>query len=101
MLAARVAATGRPLADLAAVMTHFPQVMINVKDVDKGRLEANETVAAAVRDVEAELGDSGRVLLRKSGTEPVVRVMVEAEDADAARSFAERLVGVVRAELAL
>ncbi len=101
MLASRVAATGRTLADLASIMNHFPQVMINVKDVDKGRLESNDAVATAVRDAESELGESGRVLLRKSGTEPVVRVMVEAEDEVQAQSLAERLVGVVRAELAL
>jgi phosphoglucosamine mutase len=101
MLASRVAATGRSLADLASIMSHFPQVMINVKDVDKGRLESNDAVASAVRDAESELGDSGRVLLRKSGTEPVVRVMVEAVDEVQAQSLAERLVGIVRAELSL
>ena len=101
MLAARVAASGRTLADLASIVLRFPQVMINVKDVDKGALESNSAVAAAVRDAEAELGSAGRVLLRKSGTEPVVRVMVEAEDGDQAQSLAERLVGIVRAELAL
>lgn len=101
MLASRLAATGRPLADLASIMSHFPQVMINVKDVDKGQLESSDVVASAVRDAESELGESGRVLLRKSGTEPVIRVMVEAEDEFQAQSLAERLVGVVRAELAL
>jgi phosphoglucosamine mutase len=101
MLASRVAATGRPLADLASVMTRFPQVLVNVADVDKGALEHNVVVADAVRTAESELGDSGRVLLRKSGTEPVVRVMVEAADTDQARAVADRLVGVVRAELAL
>ena len=101
MLASRVAETGRPLAELASVMKHFPQVLINVKDVDKAALEANEGVAAAVRGAEAELGDRGRVLLRKSGTEPVVRVMVEAAEQDQARLVAERLVDVVKAELGL
>jgi phosphoglucosamine mutase len=101
MLASRVAATGRPLADLASVMTRFPQVLVNVADVDKAALEHNLAVADAVRSAETELGDSGRVLLRKSGTEPVVRVMVEAADTDQARAVADRLVGVVRSELAL
>ena len=101
MLASRVAATGRTLADLAGIMTHFPQVLVNVKDVDKSALEANAAVADAVRAAEGELGDTGRVLLRKSGTEPVVRVMVEAADGDQAAAVAERLVGVVRAELSL
>ena len=101
MLASRVAATGRTLADLAGIMTHFPQVLVNVKDVDKSALEANTAVADAVRAAEGELGESGRVLLRKSGTEPVVRVMVEAADGDQAAAVAERLVGVVKAELSL
>ncbi|MCU1537084.1 MAG: phosphoglucosamine mutase [Humibacillus sp.] len=101
MLAARVAATGRTLAELASVMTRFPQVLVNVRDVDKGALERNDVVARAVRDAESELGDSGRVLLRKSGTEPVIRVMVEAADADHASAVADRLVGVVRSELSL
>ncbi len=101
MLAARVASTGRSLADLASIMTRFPQVLVNVRDVDKGALEGSAVVAGAVRDAEAELGDSGRVLLRKSGTEPVIRVMVEAADTAHASAVADRLVDVVRAELAL
>lgn len=101
MLASRVAATGRSLADLASVMTHFPQVMINVTGVDKSALERNVAVGDAVGAAESELGGSGRVLLRKSGTEPVVRVMVEAADRNKAHLLAERLADVVRAELAL
>jgi len=101
MLASRVAATGRPLADLASVMTRFPQVLINVRDVDKNGLEASTAVAEAVRAAEVELGESGRVLLRKSGTEPVVRVMIEAQDGAQAEVLAARLVDVVKAELAL
>jgi phosphoglucosamine mutase len=101
MLASRVAATGRTLADLAGIMRHFPQVLINVKDVDKGRLEASTVVAEAVQAAEVELGETGRVLLRKSGTEPVVRVMVEAEDGELAHAIAARLVEVVKAELSL
>ncbi|MFC7598123.1 phosphoglucosamine mutase [Terrabacter sp. GCM10028922] len=101
MLASRVAATGRTLADLARVMTHFPQVLVNVKGVDKAALDANTVVADAVRAAEGELGDTGRVLLRKSGTEPVVRVMVEAADGEQAAAVADRLVGVVKSELSL
>jgi phosphoglucosamine mutase len=101
MLAARMAATGRSLAELAAIMSHFPQVLVNVPDVDKARLESSTVVSDAVTAAESELGDTGRVLLRKSGTEPVVRVMVEAADAQQATEVAHRLVGVVQAELAL
>ena len=100
MLASRVAQTGRTLADLAGIMTHFPQVLVNVKNVDKSRLESNVVVADAVSAAEFELGDTGRVLLRKSGTEPVVRVMVEAADRIQAEALADRLVGVVESELA-
>jgi phosphoglucosamine mutase len=101
MIASRVAQTGRPLADLAAVMSRYPQVLINVKDVDKSRLAACEAVVTAVQEAESELGESGRVLLRKSGTEPLVRVMVEARDGAQAQAVAQRLVDVVRAELSL
>ncbi|MGO4755247.1 phosphoglucosamine mutase, partial [Streptomyces sp. 2MCAF27] len=86
LLAARVAATGRTLADLAAVMERLPQVLINVRDVDKSRVASSAELAAAVTDAERELGETGRVLLRPSGTEPLVRVMVEAADIDQARS---------------
>jgi phosphoglucosamine mutase len=96
-----VARTGRPLKDLAAVMTRYPQVLINVKGVDKARVSADDGVAAAVAAAEAELGETGRVLLRPSGTEPVVRVMVEAADEATAQAIAERLAGVVESQLAL
>ncbi|HWH98495.1 MAG TPA: phosphoglucosamine mutase [Pseudolysinimonas sp.] len=101
MLAAEVVRSGRPLADLAAVMTVYPQVLVNVPDVDLDRLDSDAEVAAAVGRVEESLGDTGRVLLRPSGTEPLVRVMVEAADVAAAESLAAELAGVVRERLAL
>ncbi len=101
VLASRLAETGRSLRDLASVMTRLPQVMINVKGVDKSRVDDDASVQSAVQQVEQELGDAGRVLLRKSGTEPLVRVMVEADEAGRARALAERLAGVVRDQLAL
>jgi phosphoglucosamine mutase len=100
-LLGRVAAVGKPLAELAAVMDRLPQVMINVTGVDKARVDDCAALLAAVAQAEDELGDSGRVLLRSSGTEPLVRVMVEATSQDVARTFAERLAGVVTAELTL
>jgi phosphoglucosamine mutase len=100
-LLARVAQTGRTLADLAAVMLRLPQVLVNVRGVDKSRTAQDEVLAKAVAEAEAELGDTGRVLLRSSGTEPLVRVMVEAAEADQARHVAESLAGVVRQRLAL
>ena len=101
MLVSRLAQTGRSLEDLAAVMKRLPQVLINVKDVDKSRVEGDEVVQAAVRLAQAELDGVGRVLLRKSGTEPLVRVMVEAGDVAVAQTVAQRLADVVARNLAL
>ncbi|GAA4000485.1 phosphoglucosamine mutase [Allokutzneria multivorans] len=94
-LMARVVSTGRPLAELAGVMRRLPQVLVNVKVSDKARVAASPSVAEAVAAVEAELAGSGRVLLRPSGTEQLVRVMVEAPSQDAAAQAAKRLAGVV------
>ncbi|MEV6577049.1 phosphoglucosamine mutase [Streptomyces sp. NPDC051582] len=99
MLAARVAATGRSLAELAGVMRRLPQVLINVPDVDKSRVTTSGELAAAVADAERELGTTGRVLLRPSGTEPLVRVMVEAADIEQARAVAGRLADAVKSAL--
>ncbi|HET6625923.1 MAG TPA: phosphoglucosamine mutase [Nocardioidaceae bacterium] len=98
---ARMAGTGDSLAALADVMTRLPQVLVNVPGVDKARADEDAVLAAAVAEAEAELGDSGRVLLRPSGTEALVRVMVEASTADQAQVLADRLADVVRAQLAL
>ncbi|WP_405676108.1 phosphoglucosamine mutase [Streptomyces sp. NBC_01511] len=99
MLAARVASTGRPLADLAGVMRRLPQVLINVRDVDKSRVTTSAELATAVAEAEHQLGSTGRVLLRPSGTEPLVRVMVEAADIEQARAVAGRLADVVKSAL--
>ncbi|MDX3454398.1 phosphoglucosamine mutase [Streptomyces sp. ME02-8801-2C] len=99
LLAARVAQTGRTLRELAAVMERLPQVLVNVPDVDRTRVGSSAELAAAVADAERELGATGRVLLRPSGTEPLVRVMVEAADIDQARSVAGRLADVVKSAL--
>ena len=97
----RMAGTGRSLADLAGVMTRLPQVLVNVPDVDKSRADDDTALAAAVAEAEAQLGDSGRVLLRPSGTEPLVRVMVEAPTQEIASDVAGRLATVVKERLAL
>jgi phosphoglucosamine mutase len=97
----RMAGTGRSLQDLAGVVTRLPQVLINVPGVDKSRADDDPVLAAAVAEEEAGLGDNGRVLLRPSGTEPIVRVMVEAATEELAHDVAERLAGVVRAQLSL
>lgn len=99
LLAARVAATGRTLRELSGVMERLPQVLINVRDVDKSRVATSPELAEAVNDAERELGATGRVLLRSSGTEPLVRVMVEAADIEQARTVAQRLADVVKSVL--
>jgi phosphoglucosamine mutase len=100
-LGARVAATGRPLADLAGAVRRLPQVLVNVPDVDKSRAPHDEGLAAAVQTAEERLGSTGRVLLRASGTESLVRVMVEAASEEQAEEVATALAEVVRARLAL
>ncbi|AUZ86852.1 phosphoglucosamine mutase [Arthrobacter sp. TmT3-37] len=100
-LAARMAATGKSLKELAAVMTKLPQVLINVKGVDRTAATSDEGVQEAVREAEAILGETGRVLLRPSGTEPVVRVMVEAGDTGTAQRIAEDLAATVQERLSL
>ncbi|MCK6079040.1 phosphoglucosamine mutase [Microbacterium sp. EYE_5] len=94
-LAAEIARTRKPLSELAKVMTVFPQTLVNVKGVERSRA-TDPDVVEAVAAAEAELGESGRVLLRPSGTEPLVRVMVEASSETAAYRVAERLAEIVR-----
>lgn len=94
-LMATVAASGRPLAELAKIVTRFPQVLINVRVGDKATVASSPLVSEAVEKAEAELDGSGRVLLRPSGTEPVVRVMVEAGTPELAQSIAARVAKVV------
>ncbi|KRE25343.1 phosphoglucosamine mutase [Mycobacterium sp. Soil538] len=97
-LMARMAQTGRSLADLAAPMQTLPQVLINVEVADKATVADAPSVRDTVAAVEAELGDTGRILLRPSGTEQVVRVMVEAADEDTARQLAVRVAESVSAQ---
>jgi len=100
-LLAEMARTGKSLAELASVMTVFPQIMVNVRGVDHHSLKSSDAIARAVAEAEAELGDTGRVLLRPSGTEPMVRVMVEAADQATADRIAHELADVVLMELKL
>ena len=100
-LLARMAQTGRPLKELAGVMTTLPQVLINVRDVDRTAVNRSAELTSAVNAAQSRLGGTGRVLLRPSGTEPVVRVMVEAPTDHEARTVAEELAGVVAREIPL
>jgi phosphoglucosamine mutase len=99
-IVAEMARQKKTMAELAAIMTVYPQVLVNVRGVDRDGV-SDDVVQEAVRAAEAELGDSGRVLLRASGTEPLVRVMVEAASEDVARAHADRLAEVVRERLSL
>ena len=98
-LAQEVVRTGKPLAELATAMKRFPQVLINVPNVAKDKLNNSKAISDAVAQAEAELADNGRVLLRASGTEPLVRVMVEASSDNLAQEIAANLAAVVKAEL--
>jgi phosphoglucosamine mutase len=82
-------------------MTVYPQILVNVRGVDHHGLAGSKAITAAVAAAESELGETGRVLLRPSGTEPMVRVMVEAEDQATADRIAHQLAKVVETELAL
>ena len=95
-LLSAVVRRGRPLDELAKVMTRLPQILINVRGVDKSKAGDSSELAAAVAEAEAELGETGRVLIRPSGTEPMVRVMVEAAGEEQAEDVAERLAVVVK-----
>ena len=100
-VAARLKRTGKTLAELASIVTRLPQTLINVKGVDKAAAGTDQAVQDAVAAAEARLGETGRVLLRPSGTEPLVRVMVEAATQDEADSVARSLAEVVKSNLAL
>lgn len=100
-LAARIKRTGRRLADLAADVPRLPQTLVNVPGVDKARAASDAALQDAVAAAEDRLGDTGRVLLRPSGTEPLVRVMVEAATQAQADGVAAQLADVVRTRLAL
>ena len=97
-LMARMAQTGSSLAELASTMQPLPQVLINVEVADKATAAAAPAVQTAVDEAEAELGDTGRILLRPSGTEPMIRVMVEAADEDVAHRVATRVADAVSAQ---
>jgi phosphoglucosamine mutase len=93
------AGRGCSVAELASTMRKFPQALVNVEVANKDRLNEEAAIADAVATAERDLGESGRVLVRASGTEPIVRVMVEAETEEDARRHAEALAGVVRTRL--
>ncbi|MHA3684304.1 phosphoglucosamine mutase [Leucobacter sp. HY1908] len=100
-IAAEVKRTGKSLAELATCMRVYPQVLVNVRGVDRAGVAGDEVLQQAVTQAELALGGKGRVLLRPSGTEPVVRVMVEAETAEQAQQLAGDLAKIVKERLAV
>lgn len=94
-------ATGKKLSELAGEMTIYPQKLVNVRVTDKHAVTQNEKVAAVITEVEAEMDGNGRVLVRPSGTEPLVRVMVEAASEEACENYVARIADVVRTEMGL
>jgi phosphoglucosamine mutase len=98
-LIAEMARSKKSLKELSKIMNRFPQVLINVSGVAKAKLDSSTVIKAAVAKYEAELGEAGRILLRASGTEPLVRVMVEAQSDNIAKEIAEKLATVVKEEL--
>jgi phosphoglucosamine mutase len=100
-LLAQMSTTGKSLQELASAMTVYPQVLINVPEVDKSKVDSDPELQKVVQEAKTELGETGRVLLRASGTEPLVRVMVEAKDVGTAQSWAERIARVVEKQLKL
>jgi phosphoglucosamine mutase len=101
MVSAEVISSGKSLQQLAAQMTTYPQVLVNIKNVDKSKVDTDPGLQEIVAEAEANLADTGRVLLRASGTENLVRVMVEASDEGTAHSWADRIARVVEKNLAL
>ncbi len=99
-LAAAMAESSKPLSELRQVMRRYPQVMENVPVSDKGRLATSAAITSAIHSAEADLGDGGRVLVRASGTEPLVRVMAEAADEIIAQRVVDELAKLIKAELA-
>ncbi|MCI2948870.1 phosphoglucosamine mutase [Staphylococcus caledonicus] len=100
-LAAVIKMTGKPLSELAAQMKKYPQSLINVKVTDKHHVEENEDVKQVMNEVETEMNGEGRILVRPSGTEPLVRVMVEAATDEKAQDFAQRIANVVEEKMGL
>ncbi len=93
--------TGKPLSELAGEMQKFPQVLKNVRVIDKQRVQTHPRIQEAIQSVEEEMGDSGRVLVRPSGTEPLVRIMVEAPTEEQCETYVNKVVEVVQDELGM
>ena len=93
--------TKKPLSELAAEMKKFPQKLVNIRVTDKHHVTDNEKVSAVIAEVEKEMNGNGRILVRPSGTEPLVRVMAEASTEELCESYVNRIAEVVKEEMGL
>ena len=100
-LISKLKKSGKSASELASFMKRFPQVLLNVSGVAKEKLSSNQVISKAVVDVQEKLGDKGRVLLRASGTEALIRVMIEAQELSLAQELASELATLVKSELSL
>ena len=100
-LISKLKKSGKSASELASFMKRYPQVLINVSGVAKEKLSSNQVISKAVVDVQQKLGDKGRVLLRASGTEALIRVMIEAQELSLAQELASELATLVKSELSL
>jgi len=100
-LISKLKKSGKSASELASFMKRYPQVLINVSGVAKEKLASNQVIAKAVSDTQQRLADKGRVLLRASGTEALIRVMIEAQDLSLAQELASELATLVKSELSL
>ena len=100
-LISKLKKSGKSASELASFMKRYPQVLINVSGVAKEKLSSNQVISKAVVDVQEKLGDKGRVLLRASGTEALIRVMIEAQELSLAQELASELATLVKSELSL
>ena len=101
MLVNTLKATGKTLSELAAEMEKFPQLLVNVKVSDKYKVEENEKVKSVIQEVEKEMNGDGRILVRPSGTEPLVRVMAEAKTKELCNEYVARITAVVKEEMGI
>ena len=99
MLVNTLKASGKTLSELADEMKKFPQLLVNVKVTDKYKVEENAKVKAVISEVEKEMNGDGRILVRPSGTEPLVRVMAEARTKELCDEYVTKIVDVVRTEM--
>jgi phosphoglucosamine mutase len=93
--------TKKPLSELAGEMPKYPQLLVNVKVTDKHQVMENEKIKAVIQEVEGEMSGNGRILVRPSGTEPLVRVMAEAPTEEACRNYVERIANVIKEEMGI